>query len=108
MSSKEEEFLDKRTTKGIILSLKEALEIRKDKELIEVLEEIEALAWYNLNKGSKAKGLVTREQMPGVIKKERGFEKKYGFERMNKEYSEFEWGYLMGKLQAIRWILGYD
>jgi len=108
MSSKEEESLNKRITKGIILSLKKTLEIRKEKELIEALEEIEALAWYNLNKRRKAEGLVTREQMPGVIKKERNFEKRYGFEKMNKEYSEFEWGELMGKLKTIRWVLGCD
>lgn len=108
MSSKEEKFLDKRMTEGVMLSLNKAPGIRKEKELFEALEEIEAKVWHNRSRMCKAKGLISKKQMPSVIKAERNYEKKYGFEEMNKKYSDVDWGELMGKLQTIRWVLGCD
>jgi len=76
-----------------------------EKELFKALEEIEAKAWYNRNKAILREGEIKKEQMPEVIKKERELEKKFGFDNLNKNYDDFEWGKLMGKLETLKWIL---
>ena len=112
MNKKEKEFLDKRMKKGISLPLSKIPGVRlvliNEKELFEALEEIEAKAWYNRNKKMQQSGGIKREQMPGVIKTERELEKKFGFDNLNKDYDDFEWGNLMGKLETLRWILGCE
>jgi len=108
MNNKENDFLNKRMNEGISLSLEKHLGIRKEEELFKAVREFEAKVWFNRSQMSKDKGLISRDQMPDVIKAEREFEKEYGYEEMNKEYTDFEWGELMGKLQTIRWVLGCD
>jgi len=76
-----------------------------EKELFKALEEIEAKAWYNRNKAILRAREIKKEQMPEVIKKERELEKKFGFDNLNKNYDDFEWGKLMGKLETLKWIL---
>ena len=108
MDKKIKEKLNKRINEGISLSLGQAPGMRSEKELFKALEEIESKAWYNRNKMLQDKGKISREQMPSVIKAERALEKKYGFDNLNRDYDDFEWGELMGKLQTIRWVLGCD
>jgi len=45
----------------------------------------------------------------GMRAKQREIEEKYGTELLDKDVeSDWAWGFLSGKISAIRWVLGYD
>lgn len=102
------------------------LEARELSQLLEAEQELEQKIWYNrhairaekIKSGSVkiierneynikfAHSTIVREIWEGALQSAEKIEKKFG--RENLEFDDFEWGFINGKLSAIRFALGEE
>ena len=85
--------------------------IRSVKEILRAEEELETRVWYG-RKGPaahyRAQG-TPEDIIKGMLKGKRDAEKRFGKKSlMDNMKTDWDWGFVSGKLSAIRWVLGYD
>jgi pyrimidine deaminase RibD-like protein len=86
---------------------------RSDNSIAEVLDEITDRVWYvrklimfeKMERGEMERRPEMEPFIEGAIKKMKEMEEQYGG-RENLVYSDFEWGFLQGKMSALRWVFG--
>ena len=88
-------------------------EMRSHEELSRADDELTEKVWYYRNL-VYLNEVLAREKTPlaaairdRFLREMRIIEQKYGMENLE-PLDDFYWGYLMGKLSAIRWTLGLD
>jgi hypothetical protein len=85
--------------------------IRSVKQIVAVAEELGDRLWYGRS-GSEEhlrKGGTPEYIVKGALNAQREAEKKYGKESlMENVQDDWHWGFLSGKVSAIRWVLGDD
>ncbi len=88
---------------------------RSDNSISEELNEITDKVWYvrklimfeKMASGEEARKLKHEPIIQKAIEKMKGMEKKYGG-RDNLVYDDFNWGFIQGKMSALRWVFGDD
>jgi pyrimidine deaminase RibD-like protein len=88
---------------------------RSDNSIAEVLDEITDKVWYvrklimfeKMARGEEERRPEMEHFFQAAIKKMKEMEEKYGG-RENLVYDDFEWGFLQGKMSALRWVFGDD
>jgi len=85
--------------------------IRSVKKILTAAEELETRLWY----GRKSTAKYYRETgtpeyiIKGMLKAKRDAERRFGKKNlMENVKSDWDWGFLSGKVSAIRWVLGYE
>ena len=86
--------------------------MRTDKEIQIVLTELLDKIWYNRHLvllENVVDGIKTVDPQiwEGACKSAGKLEKKYSSDELG-PYSDWDWGFMNGKLAAIRWMLGED
>jgi hypothetical protein len=87
--------------------------MRTEKEISEAEDEMFDRVWFERKKVYITKLIDNEEAMPSkdvmdtMRKAYRDVEKKYGREELNID-DDFAWGFVNGKLSALRWVLGDD
>jgi hypothetical protein len=85
--------------------------IRSVKQILEAENELFTRVWY----GRKMPAKLYREEgtpeniIKGMLKAKREAERRFGRKSlMSNVASEWDWGFVSGKLSAVRWVLGED
>lgn len=85
--------------------------IRSVKKILAAEEELFTRVWYGRKMSAKyyrAKG-TPEDIIRGMLKQKRKAESRFGKKSlMANMASDWDWGYVSGKLSAIRWVLGED
>ena len=86
--------------------------MRKGKEIEHLLTELQDKIWYNrhlvlLENVINRNETVEPKVWDGACKSAGKMEKKYPSDELG-PYSDWDWGFMNGKLAAIRWMLGED
>jgi len=85
--------------------------LRRVSDILAAEAELTDKLWYGRKPGHDQP--VPEDWVPeiveGVRAAQREMEEKYGFEELMKNVeSQWAWGFLSGKVSAIRWVLGYE
>ncbi len=76
----------------------------RDKEEIKAAhDEVWDKVWYYRCKVRESRGEFNEISQPGMRKRE----KQYGIENLG-PWSDFDWGYMQGKLSALSWVMGSE
>jgi hypothetical protein len=83
--------------------------IRSVKQILAAEDELFTRVWYGRTmpaKDHRAKG-TPEDIIKGMLKAKRAAEKRFGKKRlMASMTTDWDWGFVSGKLSAIRWVLG--
>lgn len=84
--------------------------IRSTKQILAAAEELGDRLWYGRSDPERYRADGTPEYIiKGAIKAQRAAEKKYGKKSLIGDVKDdWHWGFLSGKVSAIRWVLGDD
>lgn len=85
--------------------------IRSLKQILNASEELDTRLWYGRKMPPEhyRKDGTPEYIIKGMLKSMKKAEKKYGKQSlMENMKSDWDWGYLSGKVSAIRWVLGLD
>jgi hypothetical protein len=85
--------------------------IRSVKKILAAADELDTRLWYGrkMPPGHYRKQGVPEEIIEGMLKSREKAEERYGKQSlMENMKSDWDWGYLSGKVAAIRWVLGLE
>lgn len=85
--------------------------IRSVKQILAAADELDTRLWYGRKMPPEHyRKQGTREDIiEGMLRQMKEAERRYGKESlMDNMKSDWDWGYLSGKVSAIRWVLGLD
>jgi hypothetical protein len=85
--------------------------IRSVKQILAAEDELFTRVWYGRSQSAedlRAQG-TPEAIIKGATRGKRGAEKRFGKKSLEENFkSDFDWGFVSGKLSAIRWVLGEE